>query len=203
MIETTYQPVTDVPDMAPAVKESKDRGHPEYGSCPNCVKAVRVDRYGRLRQHNTPELAAGSIKATFQCPGSGAYYAEFGEFGQSWDLRNGRWEDMPVEVFVLLVAHDQAGDVELPRWQVADVPATELSRAAAKKLLDGSEWRIELVFSDRDVTGHLIRLDGDTGPVVWETQTDRVLFNGTMAVISKLLARLQSTDFQDQAGDTK
>lgn len=200
MTETDYAPVIDAPDIAPAREEHEKRGHPEYGSCPNCIKAVRVDKHGRLRDHNTPELAAGSIKATFRCPGSGKVYAEHGDFGQTWDLRNGRWEDLAVEVFVLLVAHDQAGDVELPRWQVAEIPATELSRAVAPKLADASKWRIELVFADRNVTGHLVRLDtGDSGPLLWETRTDRQLFNGTMSVITELAAILQAADATDDA----
>jgi hypothetical protein len=147
--------------------------------------------------HSTPELAMGSMKASYHCPGVGVRYAEHGDFGQTWDLKNGRFTDLNVDIPVLLVAHP-ASTVGLPIWQLSDIPATELSRQAAKKLLDGEKWRIELVFDDRDVTGHLIRLDrGDRGPVVWDSHTEGQAFGGIMEVVSRLVARLASADFTD------
>jgi hypothetical protein len=197
--DTEYVPASEVPtldqlraDMKKAAKE-----HPDYGTCPHCIKAVRVDKMGFLRAHSTPELAMGNMKASYHCPGVGVRYAEHGDFGQTWDLKNGRFTDLNVDIPVLLVAHP-ASTVGLPIWQLSDIPATELSRQAAKKLLDGEKWRIELVFDDRNVTGHLIRLDrGDRGPVVWDSHTEGQAFGGIMEVVSRLVARLASADFTD------
>lgn len=204
MPETAYTPVAEPPalerlraDMKKAASE-----HPEYGSCPNCIKAVRVDKFGRLRDHNTPELASGNLKATFRCPGSGKAYAEYGDFGETWDLKMGRWIELDVDVPVLFVAHDLAAEkgVELPLWQLCGIrPAGEHIRRAAKVLLDGTKWRIELVFAGRDVAAHLIRFDAGlvADPIVWETQADEAAYGGTERVIEKLIARLDAVDLSD------
>lgn len=202
MIETDYVPVKLAPaldklraDIKQAAKE-----HPEYGSCPHCIKAVRIDKYGRLRDHSTPELARGNIKATYRCPGSGKPYAEHGEFGSTWDLNTGRWTDLDVDIPVLFVAHDEAAEkgVELPLWQLCEVRPTDAMRRGAKALLDGSKWRIELGFSGRNVTGYLIRADWTGGPAVWEIQVDEAAYGGTERVIGKLVARLDATDYSDR-----
>lgn len=207
MTETEYVPPTEVPDLAELIKQMKEdaKKHPEYGTCPNCIKAVRVDKFGHLREHNTPELVrGGSMKATYQCPGSHQPYAEHGDFGQYWDLKNGSFQDVPVDALVLLVAHDAAGAVDLPVWQIADVPATELSRAAGKKLFEATKWRIDLTFSGRFVTGHLIRIDqGDGHLIVWESQTEGQAFGGIMSVVSQLMSRLEATELNDRMAARK
>ena len=196
---TNYQPLTEVPpleklreDLKAAAKE-----HPDYGTCPHCIKAVRVDKSGYLRAHSTPELAMGSMKVSYHCPGAGKRYAEHGDDGQRWDLSNGRFVDLNVDIPVLLVAHP-ASAIGLPIWQLSDIPATELSRRAAKTLLDGAKWRIELVFTEREVTSHLIRVDWKGGPAVWESNTERQEFGGIMDAVSKAVTRLEATDYSDR-----
>lgn len=203
MTETEYVPASEVPtldqlraDMKKAAKE-----YPEYGSCPHCIKAVRVDKYGRLRDHNTPELVVGgSMKATFRCPGSGRDYAEYGDFGETWDLKAGRWTELDVDVPILFVAHDQAAEkgVELPIWQLVGVKPDDVVRHAVKTLFEGSKWRIDLVFAGATVTGHLIRLDHQDGLVVRATQVDEAAYGGTERVVEKLLRQLDSTDYSDR-----
>lgn len=199
MTQTEYAPPAEVPtleqlraDMKKAAQE-----HPEYGSCPNCIKAVRIDKFGRLRDHSTPELAQGNIKATFRCPGSHQRYAEFGEFGQTWDLRAGRWAPLDVDVPVLFVAHPLAteNNVELPIWQLCGVPAQDMIRRTAKVLLEGTKWRIDLLFEGATVTGHLIRVDGDA-PVVQETRVDEAAFGGIERVIGHLCITLYGAEFR-------
>lgn len=201
MKQTEYVPATQVPvldQLRADMKKAKDE-HPEYGSCPNCIKAVRVDKFGRLRDHNTPELARGSLKATYRCPGSGKGYAEYGDFGETWDLKAGRWVELEIDVPVLFVAHDLAAEkgVELPLWQVLGIRPDELIRRGAKVLLDGSKWRIELAFSGATVTGYLIRVDWEGGPAIWENWVDEAAYGGTERVVDKLVRRLCATDHSD------
>jgi len=186
MTETTYQPVPH--GLAPVLPEAGKPEHPEYGSCPHCVKAVRVDKQGRLRDHNTPELARGNLKAAYRCPGSGKNYAEHGEFGQIWNLHTGRWQDKPLELPVLLVEHRITSD-GLPAWTVAETTASTTSRAAVEKLFDGSKWRIEVVDRQREVIAHLVRIDDENGPVVVGTESEAPMF--VNVAFTKLLAQLE------------
>jgi len=205
MTETTeYHPAADVPaldqlqeDMKKAAKE-----HPDYGTCPHCIKAVRVDRFGRLRDHPTPELASGAIKATYHCPGSTARYAEYGEFGKTWDLATGQWVEMPVDVPVLFVHHDRAAERgwEFPLWQLFATPADEdgLVRRAAQKLLDGSKWRIDLLINGLAATGYLVRLDQEQ-PTVSSMEVDETEFGGIDRMMLKLTEQIEAFDLADEA----
>lgn len=203
MNETEYTPAAEVPalDQLRAAIKAAAKEHPEYGSCPNCIKAVRVDKAGRLRDHNTPELVVhGNMKGTFRCPGSGKAYAEHGDFGERWDLGAGRWVELDVDVPVLLVAHDQAAarGVELPAWQLWPVPPGDVTRRGAKALLDGSKWRIELALGQGIAAARLIRLDHEDGLIVWETQVNGEAFRGTERAIERLLTQLEATDYHDR-----
>lgn len=189
----TYTPPDQVPvldDLRADMKKAADE-HPEYGSCPNCIKAVRVDKFGRLRDHTTPDLARGSLKANFRCPGSGGVYAEHGERGVTWDLAKGRWIDLPVDVPILFVAHPEATHqgVELPIWQLCEVPAQEIVRRGAAKLLDGSKWRIDLLFSANDVTGHLVQVDEAALSVV-TTRFEEIAYGGLERLVTGLLVMI-------------
>jgi len=206
--ETEYVPVAEAPTMDQLRADMKKAAteHPDYGTCPHCIKAVRVDKFGRLRDHTTPELAMGSMKASYHCPGGGKPYAEHGDFGQTWDLKVGRWVDLDVDVPVLFVAHDVAAEkgVELPIWQLWGTKPDDVARRAVSTLFEGSKWRIELAFAGATVAGHLVRLDrGDRGPTLWETQVDEAAYGGTERVIGKLLRQLDAADHSDRAAAAK
>lgn len=108
--------------------------HPEYGTCPHCIRGIRVHKNGTLKPHSTPELALGNIKATFNCPGSHQPYAEAN--GYAWNLRLGQFQRLPLKVDMW--EHDFGADestaptngpVEVPYSEEAEWGLAELVRS--------------------------------------------------------------------------
>lgn len=115
--------------------------HPTYGTCPNCIKGVRILKDGYLKDHQTPLLVHPSFDAiaTFHCPGSGARYTEFN--GRTWALGRGDWQRLPLAVPV------QVTELRAPDdWQTryVQVRVSVANEAAIAYLHDGT-WRIEVV----------------------------------------------------------
>jgi hypothetical protein len=140
----------------PALEEEK----PEYGTCPNCTRGIRVDKFGLLREHETPIYAYGvHSKASFRCPGSRKTYTEKGPEPHIWSHRDGRWERLALDVPVLI---QPGGDLDhaRPTWQYTYVPWTDAHEQGLARVNDGT-YRIEMVIADGVVEGGLFTRQGD------------------------------------------
>lgn len=162
---TITEPTVNPPELPDLTKD-----HPEYGTCRHCLQAKRVTKSGFLPEHKTPYLVYGpSMKATFECPGSGRRYTEHGDEPQFWNLREARWQDFPLELPVLVRSHPDDGITE-PTWRLIEVHSTPARKRALAELVKNDRFRIELEVSGKEAHGALFALgssesDGATSAV--------------------------------------
>lgn len=148
----------DTPIPPPPRVQATEAEHPEYGTCPRCVQAVRVLKSGFLREHKTSYLAVGFAKAQYQCPGAGRRYAEFEQgTDKFWDLASGDWRRCMLRVPVWTAYEDGSQE-----WRETHVPHSDALEAARDQLWANDLWRIELKVTEDRIYGTLRELKSVT-----------------------------------------
>jgi hypothetical protein len=184
---TITEPLAEVPEMPSLEKE-----HPEYGTCPHCLQAKRITKSGWLPEHKTGYMVySPSMKATFECPGSGRRYTEHGDRPKHWDLRAGDWRWFPLEVPVIVRSDDQDGISE-PTWRLVEVPASDDFRRAIVELVKGDRFRIEIQVIGKEVFGTLFALgssvkDGATRPLYEAQARQASIFDHPACEVGRIL----------------
>ena len=111
--------------------------HPDYATCTGCTQSKGVKKNGRIKVHNHTN-GYGSWQMTVECPGSDQPYAEANR--EQWDARNGRWQEMPIEIAAIL--HE--GEKERP--MLVEAHSFPDAKAGHKLFLDQGMslhlWRI-------------------------------------------------------------
>lgn len=169
-----------------------DREHPEYGTCPHCLQGKRLLKGGWLKDHTTPMMVAYFGTATFQCPGSGRRYAEYGEHAKEWNLRVGMWVDLPLDVPVIVREDPDLAEskIDMPAWRMVELlPATDARCEQIRQLGKGEEYRIEIFNTADHVEGWLVQIDKGRAFAVNSAAQPRAEF-GIQHVVNQLLDTL-------------
>jgi hypothetical protein len=172
----------------PALEEER----PEYGTCPSCTRGIRVDKFGLLREHDTPIYAIGKhSKASFRCPGSRRPYTEKGPEPFTWNFREGDWERLSLDVPILI---QPGGDLDHPRptWQYTYVPWTDAHEQGLNRINEGA-YRIEMRIADAVAEGGLFTRAGGR----LDVRSEQFMHGGLHIVTGMLLREI----FQHERAD--